>query len=665
MQTKPGRDENIATVKGWIRECREDHPNCGQQSEKTCKLPTRLVRLLGDDRAQLYHPAENEFGQYMALSYLWGDPRLHEWKSSATLVANLTERKEGFDRASLPKALRDALSITEALRKEYVWIDRLCIIQDSRDDKDRELKKMSKYYRNAYLTLTASTKSADEGFIEDFIGCPQHPDFPAHRDLLRTLVLCPNNEIGEVYFRQETPHNLAVEPINGRAWTFEERLLSPRYLMYGNRVLWQCRSAMHSDGGTQDWSFSPYVQEIHRLSVKLGRVIEEADAASTPSISGAEFQKLWYSIVAEYSSRDLTRPRDKLVAIGAVASELSRAVGRNVYLAGLWANTLIHDLLWSTHPHLDPCRPEEWRAPSWSWASVDHSVRFDRLPRPDMTPIVNIDVESTVLQAFRKGEFDQVPQGMLRLHCPVLKMTAWDSNAVKHNYLMSGPDTPGPDLLSIISGGLEKRSYRTDNKQFEFPENSIMAFFFAESVGKKQMSAEAPELQPVQPEYRRNASSPEEMAASVLKAFPRDMGPVRVITIRDGAVTSSLKSLGQQGNTDKFIESLRRMGLEFQHEDLEYGEVSGSLPSANKSSTAPDGSGDRTPAVEAGSSRGQSGTQPEGTSASQKWYKTWGLVLAPTEEAGTFERVCAFADMPFSVPLGRSWEDVKTTVVIR
>lgn len=120
---------------------------------------------------------------------------------------------------------------------EYIWIDRLCIIQDSRDDKDRELRRMSQYYQNAYLTLTASTNSAAEGFIEDTIGCSQHPDCPAHRDLLCTLVMCPDKRLSVVFFRQETPHNVAVEPINGRAWTFEERLLSPRYLLYGNRVL--------------------------------------------------------------------------------------------------------------------------------------------------------------------------------------------------------------------------------------------------------------------------------------------------------------------------------------------------------------------------------------------------------------------------------------------
>lgn len=156
------------------------------------------------------------------------------------------------------------------------------------------------------------------------------------------------------------------------------------------------------------------------------------------------------------------------------------------------------------------------------------------------------------------------------------------------------------------------------------------------------------------------------MAADVLKAFPSDVGPVRVFTIRDGAVTSALNSLGKQGVTDEFLESLRKMGLDFQHEDLEYGEVSGSSPAADKSTTAPYGSGDSsTPAVVAGPAEGESGAHPDGSGETQKWYRTWGLVLAPTEESGIYERVCAFSDMPFPIFPGRSWEDVKATVVIR
>ncbi|KAI7773177.1 hypothetical protein LA080_011632 [Diaporthe eres] len=192
-----------------------------------------------------------------------------------------------------------------------------------------------------------------------------------------------------------------------------------------------------------------------------------------------------------------------------------------------------------------------------------------------------------------------------------------------------------------------------------------MAFFLAEPVGEQPMPADTPTLQPTQPEHRINRSSPEEMAASVLKAFPHQKGPVRVITIREGAVASSLEGLGKQGYTEELPESLRKMGLDFQHEQLEYGQVSVPPPAADKGGSAQDGFGDNTPVGEAGPARGEPDTHPEETDESQEWYRTWGLVLAPAESAGIFKRVCAFADMPYPVPPGRTWEDVKTTIVIQ
>jgi hypothetical protein len=46
------------------------------------------------------------------------------------------------------------------------------------------------------------------------------------------------------------------------------------------------------------------------------------------------------------------------------------------YLAGLWKKSILTDLLWATGNDTPMAKPLNWRAPSWSWASVDASVRF-------------------------------------------------------------------------------------------------------------------------------------------------------------------------------------------------------------------------------------------------------------------------------------------------
>ncbi|KAH6718353.1 hypothetical protein BKA61DRAFT_599503 [Leptodontidium sp. MPI-SDFR-AT-0119] len=51
-----------------------------------------------------------------------------------TLVATLDTHERGIDLKSLPKTLRDAIEVTRSLSFPFIWIDALCIIQDSTPD---------------------------------------------------------------------------------------------------------------------------------------------------------------------------------------------------------------------------------------------------------------------------------------------------------------------------------------------------------------------------------------------------------------------------------------------------------------------------------------------------------------------------------------------------
>lgn len=79
-------------------------------------------------------------------------------------------------------------------------------------------------------------------------------------------------------------------------------------------------------------------------------------------------------ILTPYSRRILTKPTDKLVALTAVVSRLQSEYDLT-YLAGLWKDDLIRELLWyvirSGHAKdQTPTYQESFYAPSWSWASV-------------------------------------------------------------------------------------------------------------------------------------------------------------------------------------------------------------------------------------------------------------------------------------------------------
>ena len=77
----------------------------------------------------------------------------------------------------------------------------------------------------------------------------------------------------------------------------------------------------------------------------------------------------------DYSRRSLTYDSDKLPAFSGLCQRLYHVVGGN-YLAGLWSRDLLRGLLWySLEGPIRHAQP--YRAPSWSWASVNGKLVYD------------------------------------------------------------------------------------------------------------------------------------------------------------------------------------------------------------------------------------------------------------------------------------------------
>lgn len=82
----------------------------------------------------------------------------------------------------------------------------------------------------------------------------------------------------------------------------------------------------------------------------------------------------WEPIVESYTRRAMTDRSDKLKALSAIA-EIYAESHNHTYLAGLWRESLPLGLCWMVEQGLREPRPKEFRAPSWSWASIDMPVR--------------------------------------------------------------------------------------------------------------------------------------------------------------------------------------------------------------------------------------------------------------------------------------------------
>ena len=435
INIQPSSDESIAQARQWIYECLLEHDDCPDPADSA--LPTRLVEILDDERLILHeNSSRTERGTYTTMSYRWGGPQTF----ATTTDTYESHIREGFKVSDLPQTLQDGVFLTRRLGLRYVWIDSLCILQDSDEDKERELPRLAAYYKDAYVTICAAVaESCHDGFLQTHDECKTHPGTGIPSDLLRMPFLDPSGNVGEMLFRETCPYSLAWEPLEKRAWTFQERILSPRILHYGKRTLWQCHHHQRSHGGVEDFSLDTRSFDYRGLQARIQQGPASKRAGADAEEVEADLYALWHQAVHAYGVRDLTYPHDKLPAIAGLASEFARVTG-DEYLAGLWRRPLLRELLWSTWPNLVLVRPEERRAPSWSWASVDNDITYDRLPPADARAIATI-LSCSVTPMYADSVFGRNRAGVLEIEGLLVSMP---SSAVKSNlqreYMIPGPD---------------------------------------------------------------------------------------------------------------------------------------------------------------------------------------------------------------------------------
>lgn len=326
----------------WIKNCINEHPKCPRQVPTA--LPTRLVDV-GSDRQEpsLYISPAGARGVYAALSYCWGPGKQPIMLTRSRIESGSYE----YSLTKLPPTLRDVILICRRLGFQHIWIDALCIVQDSINAEDwkREAANMANIYGNAALTIAASAATSTSDSILSTAIPPT--------DLTCALPYkIPNGEMGAVYV---IPYNInrsfllsndAKEPLELRGWTLQEKLLSPRVLKFESKQMsWDCLSQSINSNGP----------------------LPNLTTLGEPS-RGARTRTDWQSIVEDFTGRSLTFNSDKLPALSGYAQSVHSKTA-DTYIAGLWRKDLLAHLLWwvDSRTSLASSRAKVYRAPSWSW----------------------------------------------------------------------------------------------------------------------------------------------------------------------------------------------------------------------------------------------------------------------------------------------------------
>ncbi|KAH6666016.1 heterokaryon incompatibility protein-domain-containing protein [Halenospora varia] len=398
---------NVQRTLAWLDSCLSSHSECAIGSfpsslnSWTQPLPTRLIKITshGDElKVRLHETLRGSQGQYVALSHCWGLQQI-----ITTTTSTYEDRKTDIPLSALSKTFQQSVMMTFRLGFKYVWIDSLCIIQDSGTDWEKEAAMMDLVYQNAVLTIAAS--AASDGQKGCFFSRTKQGPSPVEIQYHNSN----GDNIGGVYIQGRVPtldEELSRAPLNTRAWTLQERLLPKRILhCCASQLYWECHTCCFSESGVE---FPP--------AYGLPRILE-SPKKNVEIIT--DFQSLhwrWMRLLDVYSQRALTKDFDKLPALSGLASEFAKRTG-DQYLAGLWRQFLPVGLMWEVSNTANARKIPE-RAPSWSWASIEGRLGISQTPLRNIKQLAEvIDASITPLGLDTYG---RVTTGEIRLRTKVV-----------------------------------------------------------------------------------------------------------------------------------------------------------------------------------------------------------------------------------------------------
>jgi len=342
---------------------------------------------------------------------------------------------------------------------------------------------MNEIYENSFLTIAASLSSSDsEGFIrprtkhvsKDVV--VENSSFPGGSARFRVRLALGKHQRHDVgsHIRDSYRANLAgpagqVEALEYRAWAFQERLISHRVLSYCSKEFeWDCLECFDCECGDRfrifrvdGWdSINPSSRQVYQSLIDPSQEIAPEDADLRLRCAKHIYEQWRVNLVPSYTQLKLTKEEDRLPALSAVVKGLEDVL-KDTYLGGLWRSDLELGLTWvsgkfAANPTNPGCLTAKYRAPSWSWASIEGPVDvcYDRRDRDEFEPIFQIlDAGTTLAGVNPRGN---VGDGFVKVSGHLVAgslsvpevLQGTDEHDVKYSIQIDGgaapfrPDTP-------------------------------------------------------------------------------------------------------------------------------------------------------------------------------------------------------------------------------
>ncbi|KAF2688957.1 HET-domain-containing protein [Lentithecium fluviatile CBS 122367] len=383
-------------AESWLRDCVHSHAIC--RTPNIGFVPKRLVQVIdGDSGLRLVERDDLKLfsEDYCALSYCWG----LQGNTLTTRKENLEHHLRGMRLSSMPQTIQDAVIVCRSLHIPYLWVDALCIVQNDDGERDwyEQSSEMCEIYSNAHLVISAdASPTSNFGFLPGRDRMDKRWEtsrvFDTESDRRIIASVRTHDANTTILYTGRAWDGKSINPLLQRGWALQESMLANRLLRFTScGMQWQCNHAHRDEMGLMSRAIR--LAKLTRLYPSLKSSLPQS---AIPAISieeekytrhitdfmnqnsSASIYHAWQGIVSYYSERDLTKIADKLSALSGLARLVSDALQckPDAYLAGHWKDDLASSLLWYVSRSKVPNRSSPYRAPTWSWASVNCQVRY-------------------------------------------------------------------------------------------------------------------------------------------------------------------------------------------------------------------------------------------------------------------------------------------------
>ncbi|KAK8233065.1 heterokaryon incompatibility protein-domain-containing protein [Phyllosticta capitalensis] len=298
------------------------------------------LRVIDVDQRKVVRAPSEPF-DYVCLSYTWGE--VQEFQATADTIFKLEEdgaldkpenpdEPEGPDNPRVPATIRDAMTVCRHLGQKYLWVDRICIVQDG-PERQLHFDEMGLIFNDALVTLVAfegrNARYGLHGISKPFDLNAPDIDF---------------------WTRSEWPK---------RGWTYQEAILSRRMILFA------------VDGVVLE----------HEGEAALTQKYEGPDHhLYLPMFHGAID---YYFSVENYTKRKLGQQSDIVNAF----SGICRYLFDKDHQFGIPMNDFDNAMHWIVQDTERKERPVVHPNifPSWSWTSIKGSTVF-----PQVLPVLAV-----------------------------------------------------------------------------------------------------------------------------------------------------------------------------------------------------------------------------------------------------------------------------------